>query len=182
MQKQTKRLLGPTTLLACAFAHVGVAQADSVHEATVPRVALTMSPLHAVLGIAELSAEFRVSPQVGVAGIAGGGSLKLDGTRVSVYEAGASGRYYALGNFRTGLVVGGELIFVGASAATEVKSVAKGLSAGAFVGGKWTARFGLTLEAQVGAQALVVEGKSSTVSNGTNTVGPLLNLNIGYSF
>jgi hypothetical protein len=57
---------------------------------------------------------------------------------------------------------------------------AEGLGLSPFAGYKWTHRSGLTLEGQLGATFLVVRAK--TASSETKDVGPMLNLNFGYSF
>lgn len=172
------------SVVSVVLAHSTMVRAEP--ERALPSVAITVSPIPAIFGIVELTAEVPVHPQIGVAGIAGGGLIKgASGDRVTAYEAGISGRYYALGNFRSGLVIGAEAIYAGATAETkEYELLANGLTGGAFIGGKWTADFGLTLEGHVGAQYIFVEGRDSSSSTTTaaSAVGPLVNLNIGYSF
>ena len=145
---------------------------------------VTVSPIHLTISIVELTGELQVIDDVGV-GIIGGWGQYDDNT--TIWELGMKGRYYLLGDFKTGLQLGGELLYIGANSSDSgVSATASGPSIGPFVGGKWTADFGLTLELQIGAQYFAVQGRGT---DGTNTAtseesgfGPLINLNVGWSF
>jgi hypothetical protein len=63
-----------------------------------------------------------------------------------------------------------------------------GLAVGPFVGYKYAARLGLTVEVQLGVEFAAIQAHASDSSTGqvvqssTNTVLPLLNVNLGWSF
>ena len=77
-------------------------------------IAVTISPVHLVLPVVELTGEYAVTPKIGVALIVGVGTITPSGSndKFTAYEAGASFRYYALGTFRSGLQLGAEALFV----------------------------------------------------------------------
>ena len=157
----------------------GVAHAED------PRVSITVSPVHLTLPMGEVTAEVRLAPKLGASIIAGAGAVKVDGLadRVAVYEGGGSVRYYATGSFRTGMQVGAEAVYLYAKTTGDTMSVrAEGLGLSPFLGYKWTHHSGLTLEAQGGVTYIAVRAHSDTASDGEKRVGPMLNLNIGYSF
>ena len=152
--------------------------------------ALTLSPIHLALPVVELTGEARVHDKVGLAGILGAGTVKVDNstngkTSVAVYEVGVQGRYYALGDFRHGAQIGAELMYLHASAASgSTSAVADGFAVGPFVGYKYTADIGFTFDGQIGYQRLGIGGSTN---NGTPTTthhenAVLLNLNVGWSF
>ena len=183
-----KRIL-PFTLLGLLAA--GAAHADdlAVHQSTAPdqpRVAVTVSPLHLFVPMAEVTAEVRAADKLGVALIGGVGAYHDPDTnaRISLVEAGASARYYALGSFRTGLQLGTEVLYVhGFTDAMNIEVKAAGLAVSPFAGYKWTHSSGLTLEGQLGVSYMAARAKAETGQMAEKSkVGPLLNLQIGYSF
>lgn len=177
------------TLFASLISHVAAAQPNDTTPSTSehtddPTVAFTVSPFHMFVPMAELTTEFRLAPKLGVAAIAGIGAFRDQDTndRVTLFEGGASIRYYALGSFRTGLQIGAEAIYLHASTTDMSIDVrARGLGLSPFVGYKWTHHSGFTLEAQGGITYLAADAQSSTASANRSAVGPLLNLNVGWS-
>ncbi len=146
-------------------------------------VAITISPLHLVVPMAEVTAEVRVADRIGVSVIAGVGSFRDQDTdeTISLLEGGGSVRYYVTGSFRGGLQLGAEAVYVHASAdAMDVAAAGLGLSP--FVGYKWTHRSGLTLEGQLGATLMTARANSDTATVSDRDVSPMLNLQVGYSF
>jgi hypothetical protein len=132
----------------------------------------------------ELTGEVRVARKLGVAVIAGAGAIRDMDTNalIKVYEAGASVRYYALGSFRHGMQIGGEAIYVKANTDnTGVEVRAKGLGISPFLGYKWTHRSGFTIDTQLGVTFITARADSSTQTKQASKVGPLLNLNVGWS-
>lgn len=177
-------------LLAC-----GVASAQEGGSAGVEhKLAVTISPIHLALPIVELTGEYAVQRKLGVAVIAGVGSVGVDysdGTSDSftAWELGASGRYYVLGDFDHGMQVGAEVMFLGISGDARegtISASGQGLTAGGFVGYKIAADFGLTFDGQVGYQAILVGAQASdgeeSASTSDSSGGVLLNLNVGWSF
>jgi len=151
-----------------------------------PTIAVTASPFHLLVPMIELTAELRVSPKFGVAAIAGVGGFhdKDTNAKINLYEGGASARYYATGSFRTGLQLGVEAVYVKADTDdTTVEVKAAGLAISPFAGYKWTHRSGFTLEGQIGAAFMTMRAKAQTGEMAdASKVGPMLNLNAGYSF
>ena len=157
-----------------------------------PTVSLTFSPLHLLLPVLELTGELRLGTQGGVALIAGGGWITdtaSDGTKVTfwVYEVGSQLRYYVTGNFRRGLHIGAEILYLHVNGSLDnVTGVAQGLALGPFFGWKTVSHAGFTFEVQGGVE-IVTAGTQVTDSSGGSTSSdveyvPLLNLNIGWSF
>lgn len=168
----------------------GTAAADdaSLTQAATPElpsVAITISPVHLLVPMAELTTELRVGERIGVAAIAGIGTFHDQTTnqRISLYEAGASARYYLLGSFRSGLQIGAEAVYVHAKTDAMVDVRAAGLAVSPFAGYKWTHSSGFTFEGQLGASYMAMRAKAQTGEMAERSaVGPMLNLNIGYSF
>lgn len=150
------------------------------------RVSITVSPVHLAIPMAEVTTEIRVADKIGVAAVLGIGAFRDPSTnmRVSLYEGGLSARYYVTGSFGTGLQLGAEALYV--HAATDVENIdvkAAGLGLAPFAGYKWTHGSGFTLEGQLGATFMVAKAKAETGQMAeTSKVGPMLNLNLGYSF
>jgi hypothetical protein len=172
------------------------AQAPTVIETvTHPRrvFSLTFSPLHLTLPIVELTGEVRALDKLGVAAVVGAGKITEEATAsapkisANVWEVGLQARYYLLGDFRHGLQVGAEALYLHASDEIEtISASAQGLAVGPFVGYKYTADIGFTFDAQVGFQRIGVAGEAHNGSDSAKSEDssfiPLLNLNVGWSF
>ncbi len=180
-------VLGVLVVLAVSVPRDGLAT-DHGHG-----VALTISPFHLVAPIIEVTGEFAVNRNLGVAAVGGYGQLTYEDPQtgaqdpIMVYEAGLQGRWYALGSFDHGLQLGGEALFVAASGkdvgADEVDATGAGFGVGPFIGYKKAARFGLTFDAQLGFQYTVLRAEASNGSASKRSdVTPMLNLNLGWSF
>lgn len=166
------------TSVVVALSFTSIARADSE-----PSIAITTSPLLLIVPLAEVTAEVRVADRVGVSLIAGVGSFRDRDTdeKISLLEGGASVRYYLTGSFRGGLQLGAEAVYVYASAdSMDIEAAGLGLSP--FLGYKWTHRSGITLEGQLGATVMTARAESDTSTASDSAVGPMLNLQIGYSF
>jgi hypothetical protein len=150
-------------------------------------VSVTFSPFHLVLPIFEVTAEVKVHPKFSVAAIGGGGTVKSGDLRIQVYEVGGQLRGYPLGNFDSGMTIALEALYLGAKAsANGVSAKGAGLSIGPAIGYKHAFDFGLTLDGQLGisylaARASATDGTTSA-SNSGSRIGPILNLNAGWSF
>jgi hypothetical protein len=151
-----------------------------------PSVAITASPVHLAIPMAEVTVEVRVADKIGVAAIAGIGALrdKATNTNVALYEGGVSARYYLTGSFRSGIQLGAEALYVRASTdASGIEVEAAGLGVAPFAGYKWTHHSGFTFDGQLGATFMVARAKAETGEMAERSgVGPMLNLNLGYSF
>jgi hypothetical protein len=154
--------------------------------AQAPTVAITISPVHLGVPMAEVTTEVRVADKLGIAAILGVGSFRDKATdmTVNLFEGGVSARYYVLGTFRKGLQLGAEALYLKADTdASNIDVKAAGLSLAPFVGYKWTHSTGFTFDGQLGAAFVVARAKAETGQMaGDSRIGPLLNLNLGYSF
>ncbi|MGA9524070.1 MAG: hypothetical protein WBV82_21595 [Myxococcaceae bacterium] len=147
------------------------------------KVAVTFSPIHLFMPIFEVTGEFRAANKIGLAAVVGVGSVN----DVAVVETGGQFRFYPIGNFNHGMQLGAEIQYVFATASSgDIFAVAGGLSAGPFIGYKIATNVGFTFEAQAGVAVNTVNASASgsgvSTSSTTSSVGPLLNLNIGWSF
>jgi hypothetical protein len=57
----------------------------------------------------------------------------------------------------------------------------KGFGISPFLGYKWTHHSGFTIDTQLGVTYIAVEAESSTQMKQESKVGPMLNLNVGWS-
>jgi hypothetical protein len=145
---------------------------------------LTLSPLHLLIGpIVELTGEARVHDKVGLALIGGVGKYSDNsvGVSASVFEAGGQVRVYVVGDFRHGMQLGGELLYLHLSD-TSIAATGEGVAVGPFLGYKVMADAGFTFDAQVGFEHVSARAQSGTSTAANKDFIPLLNLNIGWSF
>lgn len=159
-----------------------------------PVVSLTLSAIHLVLPVAEVTAEVRVLPRLGVAAIVGAGSVRIDSNdpsvdrdRATAYELGGQIVGYPIATFRS-LQVGAELLWLHLSLEEEagghVGATGQGLAVGPFLGYKVLTSSGFTFVAQGGAQfvAIRAETEDGSQSDQDDRVIGLINLNVGWSF
>ncbi|MBK9034803.1 MAG: DUF3575 domain-containing protein [Myxococcales bacterium] len=165
-------------------------------QAPVPErpYALTVSPLHLLFPILEVTGEYRLGPRLGVAGTLGAGRITATSAAgqdlsFTAAELGGSVRYYVVGSFRQGVQLGAEVMYLLVKLGDNpdgVQAAGDGLSVGPFVGYKWTARGGFTVEAQLGIAITAIEAHAtdgaSTATEEQSRVRPLVNLNLGWSF
>ncbi|MEO7034119.1 MAG: hypothetical protein ABI548_09520 [Polyangiaceae bacterium] len=164
-------------------------------------VSLTISPLHLILPIVQLTGEVRVVPHFGVSLIAGYGQLGLDTTggdgfstnhtTVSAYELGGRLIGYPLKKFKS-LQLGGQIMYLhlatdGPVNDTGISATGAGVAVGPFVGYKLVTKIGFTFLAQGGFQYLAVRADAqdtsgSSATNEASKLLPLLNLDVGWSF
>jgi len=153
---------------------------------------LTLSPIHLLLPIVELTGELRLGTQAGVAFIGGGGRVTVTEpntatkVRFTVYELGGQLRYYVTGSFRRGMEVGAEILYVHVNGSLQdITGVASGLAMGPFFGWKTTTHAGFTFEVQGGVEVVTMGAQVSSSDGGSSSSSvdyiPLLNLGIGWS-
>lgn len=147
------------------------AESDDVQHET----SITLSPIHLLVSMVELTGEQRLTDKMGVGLIFGGG---VPGGHTAI-EGGGTFRFYPVGTFVHGMQLGAEVAYlrlIGGGAASGL--AADGLAAGGFAGYKIASNVGFTFDAQLGAQYVAASSESRSKSE----VGPLLNLNLGWSF
>ena len=144
---------------------------------------LTISPIHLTFPIVELTGEIRAHDKLGLAMVAGVGRYTDKSVDISaaVYELGAQLRFYAIGDFRHGMQLGAEVLYVHLSQ-SNLSLRGEGLAVGPFVGYKVMADAGFTFDAQVGAQYLGLRATDGYSAETGEEFIVLLNLNVGWSF
>lgn len=186
-----------TLTASSAFAD-GVGTVAKADEQT-HLLSVTFSPLHLAQPIVEFTAEFKANDQWGVAGIGGVGSVTSQDDVIgeqtfSVWEAGGQLRYYVLGNFDHGMELGAEVMYINVSndnievSGQSYSGTADGVSVGPFVGYKIATDIGFTFDGQLGIQRVGIGAEAQNNQSGESGTatrdewGPLLNLNVGWSF
>jgi hypothetical protein len=165
-------------------------------------VTISISPLHLIFPIVQLTGEVRATPHFGISVIAGYGSVPVDTTntnsitgtssvKFTAYEIGGRLIGYPLKKFKS-LQLGGQLMYLkvdtnGPLPDSNISETGAGVAFGPFVGYKLVTSVGFTFLAQFGVQYLSAQaeahdtnGVSSSESN--NRFLLLLNLDIGWSF
>lgn len=157
---------------------------------------LTMSPLHLALPMLELNGELKLANKFGMSLIGAYGRPRVvatysDGTKenytFSAYELGGQCVFYPIGNFRHGMQLGAEVLYVKVLGNIDNVSLeGAGLGVGPFIGYKLIFDNGITLNAQLGVERLFLRASASDSSSSANAndkkTTALLNLNVGYSF
>jgi len=166
--------------------------APAVVPAPERAVSLTISPLHLFSPIAELTLEVAASEYIGIALVAGVGSVSVKTTdtelSATVLEVGASLRCYAVGDFSTGgLQLGAEALYFhafldGDVDGDSVSATGAGLGVGPMVGYKYVARSGFTFDGQLGVLWTLIRAESGSESAEVRRIRPMLNVNLGWSF
>jgi hypothetical protein len=151
------------------------------------------------LPVVEIQGEYGLTSSLSVAGVGGYGNAtvpsNLSGDEISfnVFEVGGQFRLYPIGDFEHGIQLGAEALYTEVTteegttyAGERVVGTGEGLALGPFIGYKYVAGFGITIDIQGGVQRLFAQAEAS--QNGRMASGereewiPLANLNIGLSF
>ena len=141
-------------------------------------VAITISPFRLFNPELFFTGELRLAPKLSMAAMLGAGSVTEEDKAHSIAEAASQLRYYLIGSFRHGMMVGADAGYVGAGGG-QLPGAAMylvGLHAGGFIGYKVTMKKGFTAEAQIGP--VYVWGKTKD----TSELQTLINFNVGWSF
>ena len=153
-------------------------------------VAVTLSPLHVLVGVAEVAFEGRLARKFGLGGILGGGSLgpppwaPQTSGRTPILEIGLSPRYYVIGTFDHGMQIGAEGMVIAAWASSgSTSATAIGVGVAPYIGYKFTAPIGFVVEVQAGGgYTFAVAQASSGSTAAAQGAYFLLNLNAGWAF
>jgi len=143
---------------------------------------LTFSPIHLLFPVVELTGEARVHDKLGLALVAGAGKYtdKDLGISAAVFEAGAQVRAYVVGDFRHGMQLGAEVLYLHLDA-KEITTTGEGLAVGPFIGYKVMIDAGFTFDTQLGFEHVSARASNGNTATDNDWI-PLLNLNIGWSF
>lgn len=155
-------------------------------DADVPDVqhnlSITLSPVHLVLPILEVTGEYRITDKFGLAAVLGAGRIKDGSSTFGAFELGAQARYYVLGSFVHGMQLGAELMYVAVASDSQQMVNGQGLSTAPFVGYKIAANGGFTFDCQLGAAYTVIQANSGSSTVSGSGWARFLNLNVGWSF
>lgn len=192
--------------MVCAMLTLGAGSAfakDSGSVATMKEkthiMSLTFSPIHLLMPVVEITGEFKAHDQWSLALIGGGGSVTvkdeaLGDPSFTVWEVGGQFRYYVVGDFDHGMQLGGEILYVNVdsgdieTSSGRVTGTGSGVSIAPFVGYKIATKIGFTFDAQLGIALMGLGASAEAVDTGETAKakdtrwGPLLNLNVGWSF
>lgn len=170
----------------------------AVARKPVPHASVTISPIHLALPVFELAVELPLGRHFGATLIGGAGTIEMFGERFRAYEAGAQLAWYVTGDFGGGIKVGLESLYVAVEGGDGqgVQVLGEGFSTGTFLGWKKVWSSGFTLDLQGGVAIYTARAdeagtlseapesiaRQNTATVGAAEVGPLLNLNLGWSF
>jgi hypothetical protein len=165
----------PTAVLTLLA--LGVAAPVHAQDNPTPRkVSVTVSPLHLLNPQIHVTGEVRLAPRMGAAAILGAGRVTDEGQTYRIWEVGGQFRYYIVGSFTHGMMLGADVGYVDVNGQmANAMQYLVGTRAGGFLGYKRTLRSGFTAEAQIGP--LYVWGDA-----GNSEPQTLLNLKVGWSF
>jgi len=141
-------------------------------------VSITISPFRLLNPELFLTGELRLTPKMSIASMLGAGWVTDEGETHSIWEATGQFRYYLIGSFCHGMMIGTDAGYVGAGGG-QMASAAMylvGIHAGGFLGYKLAMKNGFTAEAQIGPVYVWGETKDTT------ELQTLINFNVGWSF
>jgi len=140
------------------------------------RVSVTISPLHLLNPQLHLTGEVRLAPRVSTAATLGGGNVTEEEQTYRIWEIGGQVRYYVLGSFSHGMMLGADVGYVDVNGQPEsAMEMLVGTRAGGFLGYKRILKSGFTAEVQLGP--VYVWGNA-----GNSEWQTLHSLKLGWSF
>ena len=154
-------------------------------------LSVTISAIHLNAPLYELTTEFQLQNRLSVAVIGGVGYHKETGPRKRFWEIGGQCRLYAMGDFSHGLQLGAEFTHLRLPRARTLSKLSltssrTGTTIGGFLGYKYTASFGFTMDIQLGYQIAGNTSKSRNSSNSAPIRNQMFrafsNFNLGWSF
>jgi len=150
--------------------------AQAGENASKYKMSITISPFHLLNPELHLTAEFRLAPKMSVAAMLGAGMITDEGTSYGICEAGGQWRYYLLGSFSHGLMLGTDAGYIYVNSRMEnPMAYYVGAHAGVFWGYKIATKIGFTAEVQHGPLYVWENANHSELQT-------LVNLKIGWSF
>jgi hypothetical protein len=139
-------------------------------------VSVTVSPFHLLNPQLHVTGEVRLAPRVGAAAVLAAGRVTDEEETYRIWEAGGQLRYYLLGSFTQGMMIGVDVghVDVNGQMANPMEYLV-GTRAGGFIGYKITGSSGFTAEVQLGPVHVWGDGDTSEWQT-------LHNLKLGWSF
>jgi hypothetical protein len=145
-------------------------------DASQYKMSITISPFHLLNPELHLTAEFRLAPKMSAAAMLGAGLITDEGKSYGICEAGGQFRYYLLGSFTHGLMLGADVGYIYVNSQMEnPMAYYVGAHAGAFLGYKIVMKKGFTLEVQFGPLYVRENADHSELQT-------LINFKVGWSF
>jgi hypothetical protein len=163
-------------------------------------LSLTFSPIHLILPIFEVTAEFRVVPHFGISVIGGYGKITettvgefdTEQLKLTAYELGGQLVGYPLHSFQS-LQLGAEVLWLKVDLGNvnagnvQVSGAGNGVAVGPLIGYKLMSRAGFTFFVQGGFEYIAARAHANDTAGNTSSASqtqfiPLLNANIGWSF
>jgi hypothetical protein len=161
-------------ILIIAFSNA--ARADD--QAPQHKVSILISPFHLIGDpVLQITDEWRLAKKIGGAVILGGGQVSDTNNKSrNAWEVGGQFRYYLLGSFIHGMILGTEVGYLHVSGNYfPMDNYYIGARAGIFIGYKIAFKFGFTLDLGWGPEYVY--------HNANNTeLQTLINLKVGWSF
>jgi hypothetical protein len=140
------------------------------------KVSVTISPFHLLSPELQVTGELRLAPRLSGAAIVGAGKVTDEGQTYNIWEVGGQLRFYVLGSFSHGMMLGADVGYVDVNGQpASAMEMLVGTRAGGFLGYKWSMKRGFTAEVQLGP--VYVWG-----DDGTSEAQTLTNFKIGWSF
>jgi hypothetical protein len=165
------RLFTAFILLFTIFVSVHAAEDSSQY-----RRSITISPLHLLNPELHLTGEFRLAPKMSAAAMLGAGRVTDEGKNYFIWEAGGQFRYYLIGSFSHGLMLGADAGYIAVDRQMEnPMAYYVGTHAGAFLGYKIAMKSGFTVELQHGPLYVWENAGHSELQT-------LVNFKVGWSF
>ena len=162
-----------TVLTIIAFPVVARAE----DQAPQHKVSITISPFHLLNPEPHLTGELQLAPKMSVAAMLGAGMITDEGKSCGIWEVGGQIRYYLLGSFNHGMMLGADVGYVDVNGQIENPiAYYVGARAGAFIGYKIAMKIGFTAEIQIGPVYLWGENAENS------ELQTLENLKVGWTF
>lgn len=142
----------PLTIASLALSALFVSAPLGAQETSPSRrVSITISPLHLLNPQLHVTGEVRLAPRLSTAAMLGGGNVTEEEETYRIWEIGGQVRYYVLGSFSHGMMLGADVGYVDVNGQPEgAMEMLVGTRAGGFLGYKRILKRGFTAEVQLG--------------------------------
>jgi hypothetical protein len=139
------------SLITCLFLFTFCVSAHAAEVFSPHNVSITISPFHLLNPELHLTGELRLAPKMSAAVMLGAGRITDEGKRSGIWEVGGQFRYYLLGSFTHGMMLGVDAGYIDVDAQIENPiEYLVGTHAGGFLGYKFSMKNGFTTEIQLG--------------------------------
>ena len=141
-----------------------------------PTMSITISPFHLLCPEIHLTGEWRLTPELSAVAVLGAGQVTDERETFAIWEVGGQFRYYLLGSFTHGMMLGIDAGYIEVDGGMEnPMAYLVGSHAGAVVGYKIAMQAGYTMEVQIGPVYVWADADNTEWQT-------LLNLKIGWTF